>query len=350
MLKKKNSPKIDETVSRGVDFEVTIADMARRSEKRAWIVAGCATVSALILLGGYFYMLPLKEKVPYVVLADPYSGVSSIARLTDDLVNRRITSSEAVNRSNIAHFVLARESYDLALTNMRDWPTVMTMAAPNVSGPYRALHSPANQYSPYKMYGANKAIRVKILSIVLVGGGVNSTPKGATVRFQRSVFDKANGGTTPLDSKIATMEFVYKANLQMDDQSRIENPLGFQVTSYRVDNDYGDAVPVEVPQAPASGNAASTGTQVPAATGPATAPAAQSMDPDDMPATGPTGLAPAAAPVQGAQGSLQNGAVPPSPIPPAYPDANAGTPVAAPNPAAPAVRSTARSAANGGRR
>lgn len=349
MLKKKSSPKIDEAVSRSVDFEVTIADMARRSEKRAWLVAGCATVSALILLGGYFYMLPLKEKVPYVVLADPYSGVSSIARLTDDLVNRRITSSEAVNRSNIAHFVLARESYDLALTNMRDWPTVMTMAAPNVSGPYRALHSPSNQYSPYKMYGANKAIRVKILSIVLVGGGVNSTPKGATVRFQRSVFDKANGGTTPLDSKIATMEFVYKTNLQMDDQSRIENPLGFQVTSYRVDNDYGDAVPVEVPQAAAAGGA--TATQTPAAGAPATAPV-QSMDPDDMPSAAPAGQVPAAIPVQGAQGSLQNGAIPPSPLPPApaYPAGNAAAPVPAPTAAAPAVHSTARSAANGGRR
>ncbi|MGE7136132.1 virB8 family protein [Luteibacter sp. NPDC031894] len=340
MLKKRNSPKIDETVSRSVDFEVTIADLARRSERRAWLVALCASVGALILLGGYFYMLPLKEKVPYIVLADPYSGVSSVARLTDDLVNRRITSSEAVNRSNIAHFVLARESYDLALTNMRDWPTVMTMAAPNVSGPYRALHSPSNQYSSYKMYGTNKAIRVKILSIVMVGGGVNSTPKGATVRFQRSVFDKANGGTTPLDSKIATMEFVYKTNLQMDDQSRIENPLGFQVTSYRVDNDYGDAVPVEVPQAPASGGAVTNQPQV---TGAPPATPAQTMDPDDMP--------PAAA-VQGTQEPLQSGTLPPSPLPsaPAYPIGNAGTAVAAPTDAAPAARSTARSAANGGRR
>lgn len=252
MLKKKNSPKIDEIVARSVGFEITLADMAKRSEKRAWVVATCATASALILLGGYLYMLPLKEKVPYIVLADPYSGVSSVARLTDDLVNRRITSSEALNRSNIAHFVIAREAYDLALTNMRDWPTVMTMAAPDVAMPYRSLHSPENPHSPYKVYGTSKAIRVNILSIVLTGGGVDGTPKGATVRFQRRVYDKANGATIPLDSKIATMAFVYKTNLQMDDHSRIENPLGFQVTSYRVDNDYGGHVPSEVPHAPAA--------------------------------------------------------------------------------------------------
>jgi len=336
MLKKKNSPKIDDVVATSVNFEVTIADEAKRSARRAWIVASCSLVVSLCLIGGYFYVLPLKEKVPYIVLADPYSGTSQVARLTDDLVNRQVTSSEAVNRSNIAHFLLARESYDLALTNMRDWPTVMTMAAPNVAGPYRALHSPANPTSPFKMYGVNKAIRVKILSIVLVGGGVNATPKGATVRFQRTVYDKATGGSLPLDSKIATMEFVYKTNLLMDDRSRIENPLGFQVTTYRVDNDYGTSVPVEVPQQPAPN----------AATQPA--PGEPGVDPDDVPGAAgqpQTGVAPA-------QETLQNGAIPPAPMPaaPAYPGAVPLAPPAQPAAAAPTARPTATSAANGGRR
>src|SRR3546814_21137107 len=37
--------------------------------------------------------------------------------------------------------------------------------------------------------------------------------------------------------------FAYKNNLKMDDRYRIENPLGFQVTGYRVDNDYSPASP-----------------------------------------------------------------------------------------------------------
>ena len=48
-----------------------------------------------------------------------------------------------------------------------------------------------------------------------------------------------------MDSKIATLEFSYKANLKMDEEDRIENPLGFQVTSYRVDNDYATSPPLE---------------------------------------------------------------------------------------------------------
>lgn len=362
MLKKKSSPKIDQAVAQGVNFEVTVADLAKRSEKRAWGVAICSLTMSLILAGGYFYMLPLKEKVPYLILADAYSGTSSLSRLTDDVVNRQITASEAINRSNVAHFILAREAYDLALTNLRDWPTVLTMASPDVARAYMDLHAMSNDQAPFKVYGKNRAIRVKILSIVMIGGGNGQTPKGATVRFQRNVYDKVNGSTYPLDNKIATMEFTYKPNLRMDDQNRIENPLGFQVTSYRVDNDYGSPPPVESTdpnapttpaQAPAQPGAPAPATGLPAAPAPMGAP---------QPGVAPAGYAPQApgqAPVPGQAPQAQAiplqqaGGIPPSPIPSeaAYatqPQA-VGPAATYPQATAPSARPTTR-AANGGRR
>ena len=249
MFNRSSTSKIDEAVARSINFEITVADLARRSERRAWWVAFAAIAMALILAGGYFFMLPLKEKVPYLVMADAYTGTSTVAKLNDDALNRRISTSEAINRSNVAHFVLARESYDAALINLRDWATVLTMASPGVAAAYTALHAPNNASSPYKTYGRDKAIRVKILSIVLIGGNPNSGPKGATVRFQRSLYDKQTGASHTLDSKIATLEFTYKPNLKMDEQYRIENPLGFQVTSYRVDSDYATAPSDEAPDA-----------------------------------------------------------------------------------------------------
>jgi type IV secretion system protein VirB8 len=245
-VRKSSSRKIDDAVAGSVNFEVTIADIARRSERHAWWMALAAIVMALILAGGYFYMLPLKEKVPYIVMADAYTGTSTVARLTEDLSHNRISSSEAINRSNVAHFVMARESYDLAMLNLHDWATVQTMSSPGVKEEYTHLYSSMNPDSLYKLYGKDRAIRVKLLSIVLIGGGHGATPKGATVRFQRSLYDKQTGVARPMDSKIATMEFAYKANLEMDDQNRIENPLGFWVTSYRVDNDYASAAPEEI--------------------------------------------------------------------------------------------------------
>lgn len=241
-----STSKIDEAIAQSVNFELTVADIARRSERRAWWVAGSAVVMSLVLLGGYFYVLPLKEKVPYLVIADAYTGTSTAARLTDDGALQRITTSEAINRSNVAHFILARESYDLAITNLRDWTTVLTMSSSNVSGGYTNLYSSGNPANPYTVYGKERAIRVRILSIALIGSGSGEAPKGATVRFQRSVYNKQTGTSQPLDSKIVTMAFTYKSNLKMDEQQRIENPLGFQVTDYRVDTDYASAPPEEV--------------------------------------------------------------------------------------------------------
>jgi type IV secretion system protein VirB8 len=247
LSRKTDTRKVHDAVSRAVNYELTIADLARRSERRAWWVALSAIGMSLILAGGYFYMLPLKQKVPYLVMADAYTGTSTVARLTEDLTHRRISTSEAINRSNVAHFVMARESYDLSLLNLGDWTTVQTMASPGVKADYTRLYSSLNPDGPYKTYGKDKAIRIKLLSIVLIGGGQGRTPSGATVRFQRSLYDKQSGVTQPLDSKIATLEFTYKANLEMDDRNRIENPLGFWVTSYRVDNDYATPAPAEIP-------------------------------------------------------------------------------------------------------
>ncbi len=247
MKPSRKSPGIDAAVARAVDFEVTIADLARRSERRAWRVAMAAVMIAVILAAGIFYMLPLKEKVPYLVMADAYTGTSTVARLEKDFDNRSVTTSEAINRSNVAHFILARESYDLALMTLRDWTTVYTMSSRDVAAGYTTLHARNNPEAPFHLYGAGRAIRVGILSIVLIGGDADQPPRGATVRFQRSLHDKAAGATRPLDSRIATLEFTYKPNLKMDEKHRIENPLGFQVTSYRVDSDYAAMPPLAEP-------------------------------------------------------------------------------------------------------
>ena len=275
MLNKKSSGrKVDEAVSRSVNFELTIADIAKRSERRAWWVAFAAMTMALILAGGYFYMLPLKQKVPYLVMADAYTGTATVARLNGDFAMRGITTREAVNRSNVAHFVLARESYDLALVNLRDWKTVQTMASSGVKAEYTAMFSSTNPDGWVKQYGQNQSIRIKLLSIQLIGGGPGKTPRGATVRFQRVLFNKSNGGSRTLDNKIATIEFTYKQNLEMDDQNRIENPLGFWVTSYRVDDDYATAPPAEIPGPPVVAQAAAPAFATPAGSATTAAPSA----------------------------------------------------------------------------
>ncbi|WP_454257019.1 virB8 family protein [Pseudoxanthomonas mexicana] len=242
MFKKKtSSPDIDRAVAQGVSFELTLAERARKSERRAWLVAWSAIVMSLILAGGYFIFLPLKEKVPYLVMADPYTGTASVARLSGNFQDRDVTTEEAINKSNVAQFVLARESYDSGLIGQRNWRTTLSMAGPAVAPAYVALHSESNPERPFRLYGSGRAVRVRILSIVLIGGTEGRRPTGATVRFQRSVYEKGRGISQALDSKIATMEFTYSPDLRLNEEDRLLNPLGFRVTNYRVDEDFASA-------------------------------------------------------------------------------------------------------------
>ncbi|MCD9030023.1 type IV secretion system protein [Luteimonas sp. BDR2-5] len=239
--KKVDTPAVDHAVAQGVSFELTLAERAKRSEKRAWLVAWSAVVMSLILAGGYLLFLPLKEKVPYLVMADPYTGTASVARLVGNFENRDVTAEEAINKSNVAQFILSRESYDSGLIGQRNWRTTLSMAGPAVAPAYTALHAEGNPERPFRIYGAVKALHVRILSIVLIGGGEGRRPTGATVRFQRNVYDKGRGRSEPLDNKIATMEFTYNQDLRLNDEDRLLNPLGFRVTNYRVDNDFASA-------------------------------------------------------------------------------------------------------------
>lgn len=256
--KKKDSPQIDNASAKGMNFEVSIADIARRSEKRAWMIAWVCIFMVLVMLGGFAYILPLKKEVPYLIMADAFTGQATVATLRGDFSSKNsITQSEALARSNIAQYIIARESFDVAQMNLRDWDLVNVMSGPNVRAGYVAIHAPNNLESPFKQYGKERAVRVKILSLQPTIGKGEGARNSATIRFQRVLYDKKTGETKPIDSKIARLEFTYKANLAMDDKQRYNNPLGFQVTEYAVDNDYAASPPVEIPaqaqpQAPAA--------------------------------------------------------------------------------------------------
>lgn len=264
--KQKNTPQIDNTAAKGINFEVSIADIAKRSEKRAWMIAWVAIFMVLVMLGGFIYILPLKKEVPYLIMADAFTGQATVATLKGDFSSpKSITNSEALNRSNVAQYIIGRESFDSAMMALRDWTLINSMSSSNVRAGYAAIHAADNLESPYKIYGKDRAIRVKILSIQLDqrGQGENAR-KSATVRYQRSIYNKKNGATEPLDSKIARLEFTYKANLEMDEKQRYVNPLGFQVTEYTVDNDFAPSPPAEVPvvaQPPVAGYPAQPGAQ-----------------------------------------------------------------------------------------
>lgn len=251
LFKRELSEGSQEILRKSMDFESNVMSMVKRSERRAWVVAMVAMFLTLLMAGSIAYMLPLKEKVPYLVTVDLKRSTSTISPLRDNIAATGIYASEALNRSHVARFVQAREGYDYDTINEYDWEYVASMSNDPVKNLFVKQFDGTNN-SPEKKWGRNTAIRVQVTSIVLNGLDEErgAIPTGATVRFEKWKFDKTSGKSEFLSSHVATMSFEYKANLKMSDKLRLRNPLGFQVTAFRVDDEINKPVFKETTQDP----------------------------------------------------------------------------------------------------
>lgn len=251
LFKRELSEGSQDILRKSMDFESNVVSMVKRSERRAWIVAMVALGLTLLMAISIAYMLPLKEKVPYLVTVDLKRSTSTISPLRDNIAATGIYASEALNRSHVARFVQAREGYDFDTINEYDWEYVASMSNEQVKNLFVKQFDGTNN-SPEKKWGRNTAIRVPVTSIVLNGLDEErrAIPTGATVRFEKWKFDKTSGKSEFLSSHVATMSFEYKTNLKMSDKLRLRNPLGFQVTAFRVDDEINKPVFKESTQDP----------------------------------------------------------------------------------------------------
>ena len=294
LFKRELSEGSQEILKKSMDFESNVISMVKRSERRAWIVAMCAMGLTLCLAGGIAYMLPLKEKIPYLVTVDLKRSTSTVSHLRDNIAATGIYASEALNRSHVARFVQAREGYDYDTINEYDWEYVASMSNDAVKNLFVKQFDNTNN-SPEKKWGRNTAIRVQVTSVVLSGLDEErgAIPTGATVRFEKWKFDKNTGKSEFMSSHVATMSFEYKTNLKMSDKLRLRNPLGFQVTAFRVDDEINTAVfksPTQdagVPLLTEQEGVTHRGTGTPATAGqnPAAVPAIQQQGLPGAPAT-----------------------------------------------------------------
>ena len=206
LFKRELSEGSQEILRKSMDFESNVISMVKRSERRAWTVALGSLVLSLLMGGAIAYMLPLKEKVPYLVTVDLKRSTSTISPLRDDIAATGIYASEALNRSHVARFVQAREGYDYDTINEYDWEYVASMSNDAVKNLFVRQFDGTNS-SPEKMWGRDTAIRVKITSIILNGLDEErgAIPTGATVRFEKWKFDKKFGKSEFLSSHVATM-------------------------------------------------------------------------------------------------------------------------------------------------
>lgn len=214
-------------------FDVDLVLEPRLSARRAWIVAGGAGTLSLLLASALVLVLPLKETQVFTVLVDRQTGDA------EKIVEVRpsgIEDQEAVKQSLLVAYVGDREGYFLPGIQAR-LESVQRRSTGTAEESLRLLWSKGggNKAYPPDVYGPGAEVSVTVRRITFL------SPNVAQVRFVKILRQaKQEPVTQPF---VATVEFVFAPRTERSLAHVWENPLGFTVSSYRVDPETLDANP-----------------------------------------------------------------------------------------------------------
>ena len=214
------SKKRDDYYDKASTWDQEIIANAILSKKRAWIFAFiCMGISILSLLT-LILILPLKTFEPYVVTVDRSTGYLEVSKGLNDLT---LSEDEAVTEANLVKYVSLREQYNPAILQ-QNYEAVSNMSDGQALKEYRELWAENNPNNPSRKMRDRGSIDIKIKSVSFIND------KTASVRFLREVRENDRLRVSEWN---AIIQFRYSQKpMQMKD--RFSNPLGFQVTNYRV--------------------------------------------------------------------------------------------------------------------
>lgn len=205
-------------------FEADFIFGPRRRERIAYAVAAAGVTVGLTGFVGAVSLFPLKSVETFVVVVDKSTGemdrVAEVEALTLD-------ESDAIIQASLVAYVDDRETYDLADSEPRI-NAVLQRSDGDAARTLRDLWSSTSADYPITVYGKEPRIDVVIRSVNQIEPGL------AQVRFTRTL-RKPRDTRTVTRPYVATLGYEFRPDTRQRLQEVWANPLGFVVTSYRVD-------------------------------------------------------------------------------------------------------------------
>jgi len=169
---------------------------------------------------------------PFVIDIDKKSGITNIV---DPLVHKDLSASEALNRYFITKYIAARETYCSVSAKYNYWTVVRLLSSEDIYRSFkRSVYEPS---SPLNTYGVQYCSEFKLNSIQFFTNTDPKTGAEKTTSVVRFIITVLNGDSVVSKSyKIATLEYTYK-QMELSMEDRNVNPLGFQITAYRSDQE-----------------------------------------------------------------------------------------------------------------
>jgi type IV secretion system protein VirB8 len=195
-----------------------------KSRTTAWRVATVASLAALVAMGAVAGLTPLKTIKPFVVRVDNATGIVDVV---SELGQAKTNYDEAINKYFVQWYVRYRQAYSSEL--MEDYYfAVGALSSPIEQKRYLEQIETSNPESPIKQYGKTSRVRIDVKSISFL------QPTVALVRYTKILEHGAEQAEKT--HWAATVTFQYSGT-PASEKSRGVNPLGFEVTDYRVDPD-----------------------------------------------------------------------------------------------------------------
>lgn len=168
------------------------------------------------------YIKSSKSIEPFVIEIEPKTGVPTVV---EPLSVIAYSSNEVINRYFIWNFIKLREEYNY-ITFPRAQADMRLFSNDLVYSQYRRAVDQNNLQSPFNLYGQGSVRIAELKSLIL------QDQNTAQIRIRLSV----EGAQRATMDKIILLSFEYN-NLEISDDKRLINPLGFTITSYRIDDE-----------------------------------------------------------------------------------------------------------------
>ena len=198
----------------------------QRRTRLAYVVGGIGALIGVMGVAAVMGLAPLKQVVPITMTVDKYTGLVNVA---SRLGNLTLDDDEYVTQALLFQYARDRETYDAH--DQRDrLNLVYGLSCGGAAEDLATLYAEENPNSPMNIYGSYGNVDVRIRSVTLDNGN------SATLRMTKSA--RAQQGA-PVSERnfVVTMGYEFDRTGNMTLEERWENPTGFCVTNYRLDEE-----------------------------------------------------------------------------------------------------------------
>jgi type IV secretion system protein VirB8 len=184
------------------------------------IIAIASIFAGVFIIGN---IAESKKIEPFIVEIEDKTGITNIV---NPLTKKELLADTSLNTYFLMKYVRARETYN-EVDYEYNYKTILRLLSS--SKVYNEFWSNLNNNpkNPITTYGAANSTSLKLRSIQFLEPG-----KVAQIRF--TITESAGQKNTYY--KIATINFEYQT-LELTNDERQVNPLGFQITNYRADDE-----------------------------------------------------------------------------------------------------------------